>query len=169
GKVSNGPPQFPPALVIRICSPSVGFRVSAARAATPASFATVPPKPSQGPREESSFATASQASALREAINTRAPALSSASAQIRPRPVAPPVTSAVRPRTEKSSFAAIMAPRAGRDLLRTIEIPRQTPNLGSQGRRGRRFGLRGRSTVQDAPLHFVVMVGSLRKGCFNAG
>ena len=131
GKVSNGPPQFAPALLIRICSASVRFRVSAASAATPASLATVPPKPSHWPSAESSCAAASQASALREAISTRAPALSSASAQIRPRPVAPPVTSAVRPRTEKSSFAAIMAPRAPPDLLGTIAIPRQTPNLRS--------------------------------------
>ncbi len=118
GKVSNGEPQFVPALLTRICSASVRLRVSAARAATPASVATVPPKPSQGPSDESSCAAASQASALREAISTRAPALSSASAQIRPSPVAPPVTSAVRPRTEKSSFAAIMAPRAASRFAR---------------------------------------------------
>src|SRR5271156_5795046 len=131
GKVSNAPPQFAPALLTRMCKTSVRLRVSAASAATPASLATVPPKPSQGPSEESSCATASQASALREAINTRAPALSSASAQIRPRPVAPPVTSAVRPWTEKSSFAAIMAPCAAPVLRETIAIRRQTPNLRS--------------------------------------
>ena len=124
GKVSKESPQFAPALLIRICSASVRFRVSAASAATPASLATVPPKPSHGPNAESSRAAASQASALREAISTRAPALSSASAQIRPRPVAPPVTSAVRPRTEKSWFATIMAPRIASELLRTIAIPR---------------------------------------------
>ena len=53
-------------------------------------------------------ATSSQASPLREAISTRAPALSSASAQTRPSPVAPPVTSAVRPLTEKRSGSANM-------------------------------------------------------------
>src|ERR1700678_279321 len=132
GKVSNGPPQFAPALLIRICSVSVRFRVSAARAATPASLATDPPKPSQAPSEESSCAAASQASALREAINTRAPALSSASAQIRPRPVAPPVTSAVRPRTEKSSDGVIIALHAGIDLLCIIAIPQAGPKPSSE-------------------------------------
>ena len=137
GKVSNGPPQFAPALLTRICSASVRLRVSAASAATPASLATVPPKPSQGPSDESSCATASQASALREAISTRAPAPSSASAQIRPRPVAPPVTSAVRPRTEKSSFVAIMAPRARSRFARDHSNSAQTPNRSSLDRSGR--------------------------------
>src|SRR5271166_7164381 len=67
GKVSNGSPQFAPALLIRIWRASVRLRASAASAATPASLETVPPNPSQGPIAESSAAAASQASALREA------------------------------------------------------------------------------------------------------
>src|SRR5580700_8647879 len=157
GKVSNGPPQFAPALLIRICSASVRLRVSAARAATPASLATVPPKPSQGPSAESSCAAASQASALREAINTRAPALSSASAQIRPRPVAPPVTSAVRPRTEKSSFAAIMAPCAASVLRGTIAIRRQTPNLCTPPRSSRIDGRRRDAQIDRMKVSLIQM------------
>src|SRR5436305_1871234 len=48
-------------------------------------------------------AAASHTSALREAISTRAPADSKASAQTRPSPAPPPVTSATRPFTEKRS------------------------------------------------------------------
>ncbi len=107
GKVSNGSPQFIPALLTSKLE--VRRRVSAASSATPASVATVPPNPSQGPIEDSSFAAASQASALREAIMTRAPAASSASAQTRPMPVAPPVTSAVRPLRSKSFAGASMS------------------------------------------------------------
>ena len=61
-----------------------------------------------------------------------------------------------------------MAPRVGRDLLGTIAIPRQTPNRGLN-RCEAAFGFRGDNQwLEDAPLHFVVMVGSLRKGSFNA-
>src|ERR1700733_9147854 len=74
GKRSNGSPQFTPALLTRMCSTLVRRRPSSASAATPASLATVPPKPWQGPIAESSAATCSQTSTLREAISTRAPA-----------------------------------------------------------------------------------------------
>ena len=66
----------------------------------PSSEPTSPAKPSAWPGASnalSSAATASQASPLREAISTRAPARTSPSAAMRPMPVAPPVISAVLP------------------------------------------------------------------------
>ena len=78
---------------------------SPASAATPASVPTSPAKPSQRPGAPSPFssaAAASQASPLRDAMRTRAPACTSASAHMRPMPVAPPVTSAVLPAAENN-------------------------------------------------------------------
>ena len=128
----------------------------------------MPPKPSQGPSAESSFAAASQASALREAISTRAPALSSASAQTRPSPVAPPVTSAVRPRTEKRSDGASMVPPGDVNSTSILASPRARAKLRPRTAPIMARSVGGDRQWPDKPLRFVVMVGSLRKGSYNA-
>ncbi len=137
GNSPIGAPHVRPALFIRISSVSVRFLTSSIKAPVPASVATSPANPSADPGASSAFnsaATASQASPLRLAISTRAPAHTNPSAAMRPMPVAPPVTNAVFPARENKLSGVIIGSKPSEmcDFARVIPIVAQ-PFGGNAG------------------------------------
>ena len=172
GKVSNGPPQFAPALLTRMCKTSVRFRVSAASAATPASLATVPPKPSHGPERG-------------KLLRRRLASLRLARGDQHARAGAEQRLGADPAKTGRAAGHQRRAAAHGKKLVccdhgspRKSRFAKDHSNSATNAkqlvaarlsREERRLWIRGDNQwLEEAPLHFVVMVGSLRKGSFNA-
>ena len=169
GKVSNGSPQFAPALLTRMCSASVRLRVSAASAATPAS---------RRDRAAEALAWAERGKLPRR----RFAGLRLARGDQHPRAGAEQRLGADPAKPGRPAGHQRGAAADGKKLVcgdhgspRRSRFAKDHSNSATNAklsacdqREERRFGSRRQPMAQDAPLHFAVMVGSLRKGSFNA-
>src|SRR5271167_4846511 len=117
GKSSIGAAQVAPALLTRMSRRGDHSRTSAASARAPSALDTSAAIAWTSPNAESCSAVACSGSALREEMQTRAPATSSPRAIISPIPRDPPVTRAVLPATENRSLRFVVGSSLGMGLL----------------------------------------------------